>query len=49
MPGFEDSVDTLARTSLESDMVFADGGYRQLGTMGGDIAAGLTVELVVPV
>ncbi len=29
-------------------MVVADGFDRQLGTMGGDVAAGLTVELTVP-
>jgi protocatechuate 3,4-dioxygenase beta subunit len=47
--GYEQSVTNLAELSLESDMVFADGVDQQLGIMGGDITAGLRVELAVPV
>jgi len=48
--GYEQSVTNLSRTSLQSDMVFGeDAGARQLGTVSGSVAAGYTVELVVPV
>ncbi|HEY8439267.1 MAG TPA: intradiol ring-cleavage dioxygenase [Candidatus Limnocylindrales bacterium] len=44
------SVQNLSRVSLERDNVFGDdGGIRELGTMGGDVASGLTVTLAVPV
>jgi hypothetical protein len=36
-------------TSLESDNVFADGVDEQLATATGDVDAGFTVELTVPV
>jgi hypothetical protein len=43
-------VQTLSQVSLQSDMVFGDdGGARQLGTISGSVADGLTVELAVPV
>ncbi|MEW5990475.1 MAG: intradiol ring-cleavage dioxygenase [Chloroflexota bacterium] len=48
--GYESSVGSFAGVSLASDNVFGeDGGARQLGTMSGSIADGLTVELAVPV
>ena len=41
---------TWPRTSLATDMVFSDdGGVRQLGTIEGSVADGLTVTLTVPV
>lgn len=49
-PGYEASIASFARVSLESDNVFGeDGGVRQLGTIGGSIDDGLTVTLTVPV
>ena len=48
--GYEQSVANLGQISLESDNVFGDdGGVHQLGTVTGDLANGLTVELTVPV
>ncbi len=47
--GYQQSVGNLSQLSLESDMVFADGVEQQLGTMGGTIGDGLTVDLAVPV
>ena len=48
--GYESSVQAFSQVSLESDMVFADdGGARQLGSISGSVADGLTVELAVPV
>ena len=47
--GYEASVANMARTSLESDMVFADGWSAQLGQMSGSVSDGYTVELTVPV
>ena len=48
--GYEQSVRNMAGVSLERDMVFGDdGGEQQLGTVGGSIADGLTVDLAVPV
>jgi protocatechuate 3,4-dioxygenase beta subunit len=48
--GYETSVATLARISLETDTVFGDdGGERQLGTMSGDVTSGFVVALDVPV
>jgi protocatechuate 3,4-dioxygenase beta subunit len=47
--GYEDSVANMQRTSLEDDMVFADGWSAQMGTVTGDAATGYTVELTVPV
>ena len=48
--GYEQSVQNLSRISLATDNVFGeDDGERQLGTITGSIASGLTVDLAVPV
>lgn len=47
--GYEESVTNLARTSLDSDMVFSDGYSLQLATMTGDNDQGWTATLNVPV
>jgi protocatechuate 3,4-dioxygenase beta subunit len=48
--GYEQSVQNMARTSLKTDNVFGnDGGVQQIGTVTGSVAAGLTVDLAVPV
>jgi protocatechuate 3,4-dioxygenase beta subunit len=48
--GYEASVSTLARVSLQSDNVFGDdGGASQLGTVTGDVRSGYTVTLQVGV
>ena len=48
--GYEQSVQNIAGVSLERDGVFGeDGGVRQLGTISGSVADGLTVDLAVPV
>jgi protocatechuate 3,4-dioxygenase beta subunit len=47
--GYEQSVSNLARTSLESDNVFGDGASQQLATVSGDVDAGFTATLSVPV
>lgn len=48
--GYEQSVSNMSSVSLERDNVFGeDGGVRQLGAVTGSIAAGLTVDLSVPV
>lgn len=47
---YEQSVSNLRGVSLSSDMVFGeDGGERQIGTISGSVASGLTVDLAVPV
>lgn len=49
-PGYESSVERLARLSLESDSVFRDdGAARQLATVTGDLSSGYTVSLAVGV
>jgi protocatechuate 3,4-dioxygenase beta subunit len=49
-PGYEQSVQNLQQVSLATDGVFRDdGGVRQLGTVGGSVESGYTVELAVPV
>ncbi len=49
-PGYEQSVSTLSRVSLSSDNVFRDdSAARQLGTVTGHVAKGLTVALTVGV
>lgn len=49
-PGYESSVDSLARVSLRGDSVFGDdGGASQLGTVTGDAATGYAVSLAVGV
>ncbi|WP_421117928.1 intradiol ring-cleavage dioxygenase [Aquihabitans daechungensis] len=45
--GYEASASNLRRTSLESDMVFADGYESQLGTATGSVDEGYTVALPV--
>jgi protocatechuate 3,4-dioxygenase beta subunit len=48
--GYESSVTTMARVSLESDNVFGDdGGASQLGTVTGDVSSGYVVTLQVGV
>jgi protocatechuate 3,4-dioxygenase beta subunit len=49
-PGYEASVRTLARVSLENDNVFReDAGASQLASVTGDVTAGYVVSLTVPV
>jgi protocatechuate 3,4-dioxygenase beta subunit len=49
-PGYEASVDTLAGTSLSSDLVFADDdAVRQLATMSGDPETGYVAALTIGV
>jgi protocatechuate 3,4-dioxygenase beta subunit len=47
--GYEQSVRNLTEVSLDRDMVFRDGYTDELGTISGDVNAGLTVSLTVPV
>jgi protocatechuate 3,4-dioxygenase beta subunit len=47
--GYEQSVQNMQQTSLESDNVFSDGWDQELGTVIGDVTSGLTVSLAVPV
>ncbi len=47
--GYSQSVTNLARTSLDSDMVFSDGASLQLPTMSGDIDAGIALALTFAV
>jgi protocatechuate 3,4-dioxygenase beta subunit len=48
--GYESSVRTMSRVSLEGDNVFGeDDGIQQLGTIAGDVTGGMTVALTVPV
>lgn len=47
--GYEASVDNLARTSLSSDMVFADGYSLQMATVTGSVDEGYVATLNVPV
>jgi protocatechuate 3,4-dioxygenase beta subunit len=47
--GYEQSVTNLARVSLSSDGVFRDGVSRQLATMSGSVAAGLSAALTIVV
>jgi protocatechuate 3,4-dioxygenase beta subunit len=47
--GYEASVQNLQRVSLATDMVFRDGWSKELGTVTGSVADGLTVKLTVPV
>jgi protocatechuate 3,4-dioxygenase beta subunit len=48
-PGYEQSVSTMAQTSLDSDMVFSDGYASQLATVTGGVDAGYVATLAVPV
>jgi protocatechuate 3,4-dioxygenase beta subunit len=45
--GYEKSVGNLARTSLDSDMVFSDGYESQLATVSGSASSGFTATLAV--
>jgi protocatechuate 3,4-dioxygenase beta subunit len=47
--GYEASVDNLARTSLQTDMVFSDGVDQQTPTISGSIDEGFVASLLVPV
>ena len=47
--GYESSVDALARVSLDSDMVFADGYSLQLAKVTGSVDGGYVATLNVPV
>lgn len=47
--GYSQSVQNLAQTSFASDNVFGDGADQQLATTAGDVTAGFTSELTVPV
>jgi len=47
--GYEQSVQNMVRTPLDSDMVFADGYSQQLGQVTGSAADGFTVSLTIPV
>jgi protocatechuate 3,4-dioxygenase beta subunit len=47
--GYSSSVQNLARTPLQSDMVFRDSYQQQLATVTGSVSAGFTAELTVPV
>ena len=47
--GYEQSVQSFSQTSLDSDMVFADGYAGQLATASGDVSSSLTVKLNVGV
>jgi protocatechuate 3,4-dioxygenase beta subunit len=47
--GYEASVRNLSSTSLQRDMVFADGYEQQLARMTGSVSAGYTAELTVGV
>jgi len=47
--GYGTSVGNLARTSLETDMVFRDGFSRQLANVTGSVSSGYVASLSVPV
>ncbi len=47
--GYEQSVQNLAETSLDGDMVFSDGYAGQLATTSGSVADGIAVKLNVGV
>jgi protocatechuate 3,4-dioxygenase beta subunit len=47
--GYEQSVTNLARLSLETDGVFADGVDQQMATLTGSVDAGYVATLTVPV
>ena len=47
--GYEQSVQNLAQTSLESDMVFSDGADAQLAAVEGDVDSGYSAALTVAV
>ncbi len=47
--GYSASITNLAGVSLATDNVFSDGASRQLATMTGDVTAGYTATLTVPI
>ena len=47
--GYSQSLQNLAQTSLDTDMVFSDGYSLQLGTVTGSVGDGMTASLNVPV
>ena len=47
--GYEQSVQNLAQTSLDTDMVFSDGYKSQLASVSGSAADGVTLKLNVGV
>ena len=47
--GYEQSVENLQQTSLDSDMVFSDGYSLQMAKISGSVDDGLTASLTVPV
>ncbi|WP_243060798.1 intradiol ring-cleavage dioxygenase [Nocardioides sp. SR21] len=47
--GYDTSVDNLARVSLDSDNVFADGHSLQMAAVTGSVDSGYTISLNVPV
>ena len=47
--GYSQSVQNLAQTSLDTDMVFRDGYSLQLAKVTGDVTKGMTASLTVPV
>jgi protocatechuate 3,4-dioxygenase beta subunit len=47
--GYEQSVSNLAKTSLDSDMVFSDGHSLQMATVTGNAADGMAIKLNVAV
>ncbi len=47
--GYEQSVQNLAQTSLDGDMVFSDGADAQLAAVEGDVDSGYTATLTVAV
>jgi protocatechuate 3,4-dioxygenase beta subunit len=47
--GYGQSLQNLAQTSLDADMVFGDGYSLQLGTATGSVDDGMTATLNVPV
>ena len=47
--GYDASVANLARTSLQTDLVFSDGYSLQMAKVTGDVGTGLTATLDVPV
>ena len=47
--GYRQSLQNMAQTSLDTDMVFSDGYSLQLGTVTGSVGDGMTATLNVPV
>jgi protocatechuate 3,4-dioxygenase beta subunit len=49
VPGYERSVRTFSRVSLERDGIFGEGAASQLATIAGDASGGYAAELTVPI